>query len=79
MLESGIGRAHNLHLASLANFRLPADLSASRRYYHQDLIEPEIELSANGTIRVPDGPGIGVQPVEKRIEKAALRHKVFKK
>jgi O-succinylbenzoate synthase len=78
MLESGIGRAHNLHLASLPNFRLPADLSASRRYYHQDLIEPEIELSAGGTIPVPGGPGIGVFPVEDRIQKASLRRQVFR-
>jgi len=78
MLESGIGRAHNLHLASLANFRLPADLSASRRYYGQDLIEPEIELSAKGTISVPTGPGLGVNPVEGRIRKAALKRKKFK-
>ena len=78
MLESGIGRAHNLHLASLPNFRLPADLSASRRYYHQDLIEPEIELSANGTIRVPTGPGIGVFPMEDRINNASLRRQVFR-
>jgi O-succinylbenzoate synthase len=78
MLESGIGRAHNLHLASLPNFRLPADLSASRRYYHQDLIEPEIELSANGAIRVPSGPGIGVFPMEDRIRNASLRRQVFR-
>jgi len=78
MLESGIGRAHNLHLASLANFRLPADLSASRRYYGQDLIEPEVELSPQGTIPVPTGPGIGVFPREDRIKNAALRREVFK-
>ncbi|MBM3298061.1 MAG: o-succinylbenzoate synthase, partial [Candidatus Aminicenantes bacterium] len=78
MLESGIGRAHNLHLASLPGFTLPADLSASRRYYHQDLIEPEIELRPGGTIAVPTGPGIGVDPVEERIARAALRREVFK-
>jgi O-succinylbenzoate synthase len=77
MLESGIGRAHNLHLASLPNFRLPADLSASKRYYRQDLIEPGVELSPDGTIPVPTGPGIGVQVVEERIRKSALRQKVF--
>ncbi len=77
MLESGIGRAHNLHLASLPNFRLPADLSASKRYYRQDLIEPGVELSPDGTIPVPTGPGIGVQVVEERIRKSALRQKMF--
>jgi len=78
MLESGIGRAHNLHLASLPGFVLPADLSASRRYYDQDLIDPEIELRAGGRILVPSGPGIGVHPVEERIAKAALRREVIK-
>jgi O-succinylbenzoate synthase len=78
MLESGIGRAHNLHLASLPNFKLPADLSASKRYYHQDLIDPEVELTSRGTVTVPDGPGIGVNPVDKRIKKATLRRGVFK-
>ncbi len=77
MLESGIGRAHNLHIASLANFKLPGDLSASRRYYEEDIIEPFIELSGPGSVRVPEGPGIGVHPVEKRIEKASLRREVF--
>jgi O-succinylbenzoate synthase len=78
MLESGIGRAHNLHIASLPNFKLPADLSASRRYYKEDIIDPFIELSGPGTIRVPDGPGIGVHPVEARIARARLRREVFK-
>ena len=77
MLESGIGRAHNIHLASLSNFRLANDLSASRRYYIQDLIEPPIDITAEGTIRVPDGPGIGVFPQEARIKKALVRHEIF--
>jgi O-succinylbenzoate synthase len=70
MLESGIGRAHNLHLSTLPNFRLPGDVAASRRYYAPDLIEPEIELEADGTIKVPVGPGIGVQIVAERLESA---------
>jgi len=78
MLESGIGRAHNLHIATLPNFKLPNDLSASRRYYREDLIDPFIELSGPGKIRVPDGPGIGVNPVEDRISKATLKHEAFK-
>jgi O-succinylbenzoate synthase len=77
MLESGIGRAHNLHIATLPNFKLPHDLSASRRYYKEDLIDPFIELSGPGTIRVPDGPGIGVHPVEERIRRATLKSEVF--
>ncbi|MCX6566679.1 MAG: o-succinylbenzoate synthase [Candidatus Aminicenantes bacterium] len=78
MLESGIGRAHNLHLASLPNFSLPHDLSASRRYYREDIIDPFIELSGPGTIRVPDGPGIGVNPVASRIAKATVRREEFR-
>jgi O-succinylbenzoate synthase len=78
MLESGIGRAHNLHIATLPDFKYPADLSASRRYYAEDIIDPFIELSGPGTIRVPEGPGIGVHPVEERIGRAAVRHEVFR-
>ena len=78
MLESGVGRAHNLHIASLPDFKLPADLSASRRYYQEDIIEPAIELSGPGKIRVPDGPGIGVNPVEERIRRATVRAEVFR-
>jgi len=77
MLESGIGRAHNIHMATLSNFKLPNDLSASRRYFSQDLIEPAIDITPKGTIRVPDGPGIGVFPQEERIEKALLHRESF--
>jgi O-succinylbenzoate synthase len=73
MLETGIGRAHNIHLASLPNFSLPGDIAASKRYYAPDLIEPAIEVAADGTIAVPDGPGIGVTIVPDRIERATLR------
>jgi O-succinylbenzoate synthase len=74
MLESGIGRAHNIHLASLPNFSLPGDIAASKRYYQPDLIDPEIDIARDGTIEVPTGPGIGVNIVRERIEKATLRH-----
>jgi O-succinylbenzoate synthase len=74
MLESGIGRAHNIHLASLPNFRLPGDIAASKRYYQPDLIDPPIDIAPDGTIEVPRGPGIGVSIVRERIEKATLRH-----
>jgi o-succinylbenzoate synthase len=70
MLESGIGRAHNIHLSTLSNFILPGDVAASRRYYSPDLIAPEIDVRADGTIEVPTGPGIGVQLVQDRIEAA---------
>ena len=70
MLESGIGRAHNIHLSTLPNFSLPGDIAASRRYYAPDLIDPEIEVRADGTIAVPDGPGIGVHIVADRVAAA---------
>jgi O-succinylbenzoate synthase len=73
MLETGIGRAHNIHLASLPNFTLPGDIAASKRYYAPDLIEPSIEVAADGTIAVPDGPGIGVTIALDRVEAATLR------
>ncbi len=60
MLESGIGRAHNVALASLPNFRLPGDTSASRRYWARDIVHPAFELRPDGTLAVPTGPGIGV-------------------
>jgi o-succinylbenzoate synthase len=75
MLESGIGRAHNLHLSTLPNFRLPGDIAASRRYYADDLIEPPIEVNADGTVDVPsNGPGIGVAIDADRVRRATLRH-----
>lgn len=77
MLESGIGRAHNIHLATLPNFALPHDLSASKRYYKRDLIEPPIEMTPRGTIEVPSSPGIGVNPQENRIQQATLKHEIF--
>jgi O-succinylbenzoate synthase len=70
MLESGIGRAHNIHLSTLPNFSLPGDIAASRRYYAPDLIDPEIEVRADGTIAVPEGPGIGVHIVADRVAAA---------
>jgi len=70
MLESGIGRAHNLHLSTLANFVLPGDVAASRRYFSPDVIDPEIEVRPDGTIAVPSGPGTGIQVVQDRIEAA---------
>lgn len=77
MLESGIGRAHNVHLAALPNFLFPNDISASRRYFETDLVEPEFELTRRGTIPVPEAPGIGVTPQEDRIRAAELQRRVF--
>jgi O-succinylbenzoate synthase len=60
MLETGIGRAANLALASLPNFKLPGDISATDRYYVQDITLERFELNINSTIDVPVGPGLGV-------------------
>ncbi len=59
MLESGIGRAHNIAVASLPGFTLPGDISASRRYFARDIIVPEVEVDGNGMVEVPKGPGFG--------------------
>lgn len=73
MLESGIGRAHNIHLSTLSNFTLPGDIAASRRYYDPDVIEPPIDVRPDGTVPVPDGPGIGVTVVWSRVDAATVR------
>ena len=73
MLETGIGRAHNLHLSTLPGFTLPGDVAASRRYFVPDLIEPPIEVRPDGTIAVPPGPGIGVSPVPDRVRAASVQ------
>lgn len=77
MLESGIGRAHNIALSTLPGFTLPGDVSASRRYWAQDIIEPEVTVSACGTIRVPQTLGLGYTPNLERIEKATVRKEAF--
>ena len=73
MLETGIGRAHNVALASLPEFTLPGDISASARYFRQDLVEPAFTVSPEGTMTVPTGPGIGVQVMLDRVESATRR------
>ncbi len=78
MLETGIGRAGNVALASLANFSLPGDISASRRYYPEDIVEPEFRVNPDGTMDVPSGLGIGVEVKTKSLEKVSLRKKIFK-
>jgi O-succinylbenzoate synthase len=73
MLEAGIGRAHNIALSTLPNFTLPGDVTASKRYWEEDIIEPEVVVSPQGTIRVPMGPGIGYEPRRDLIEKLTVR------
>lgn len=79
MLESGIGRAGNVAIASLPNFKLPGDLSASRRYFRQDIVEPEFEVDAAGNVRVPTGHGIGVEVVLKNLDHVTESLQVFRK
>ena len=77
MLESGVGRAHNVALASLPGFTLPGDISASRRYWERDIVSPEFEVEADGTMKVPTGPGLGVELDLDRIESLTVRRAVF--
>ena len=77
MLESGIGRAHNIAMSTLPNFSLPGDVSASRRYWAKDIIEPEVEVTRQGTIRAPTGPGIGYAPRIDQIESLTRRREVI--
>ena len=78
MLESGLGRAHNIAMSSLPGFVLPGDVSASKRYWDEDIIQPAVEVKPNGTIQVPDLPGIGFQVNKQRIEKLTVRQEQWK-
>jgi O-succinylbenzoate synthase len=73
MLESGIGRAHNIAISTLAGYTMPGDVSASKRYWHEDIISPEVEVSSTGTITAPAGPGIGFKIKRERIGELAVR------
>jgi o-succinylbenzoate synthase len=77
MLETGIGRAHNIALSSLANFSLPGDVSASSRYWEQDIIEPAVTVSSKGEIVVPTTPGRGFEVQKDRIERLTVRHQTL--
>jgi len=77
MLESGIGRAGNVALASLPNFTLPGDISASKKYYKEDIVEPAFVVNRDGTMDVPKGPGIGVEVNEKTLEKVTVKKAAF--
>jgi O-succinylbenzoate synthase len=73
MLESGIGRAHNIAMSTLEGFTLPGDVSASKRYWREDIIEPAVEVTANGTIIAPESAGIGFEIRRDRIDKVSVR------
>jgi O-succinylbenzoate synthase len=78
MLESGVGRMHNVALSTLPNFRLPGDVSASKRYWKEDIIDPEVEVSPEGMITVRDEPGTGYNVREDLIEKLTVRKKTIR-
>lgn len=78
MLETGIGRAHNIALSTLPNFRLPGDVSASKRYWEEDITEPEIEVTPRGTIMVGNSAGTGYVPKKNLIEKLTVRKEVIR-
>jgi len=77
MLESGIGRAHNVALSSLENFSLPGDVSASKRYWAEDVIDPPVEVAADGTISQKMGPGIGYRIRQDVLDRVTVRTNVF--
>lgn len=78
MLESGIGRAHNIAMSTLPGFTLPGDVSASARYWEEDIIEPPVTVSSEGTINAPTGPGIGYVVNEAKIEELTVRKETIR-
>jgi O-succinylbenzoate synthase len=76
MLESGVGRAHNIAITSLSNFTLPGDTASSSRYWDKDIIEPEVVVE-QGVLRVPDGPGIGYEVNREELEKNSVEIERF--
>jgi O-succinylbenzoate synthase len=78
MLESGIGRAHNIALATLAGFTLPGDVSASARYWEEEIIEPPVTVTPHGTIAAPAAPGLGFEIKHHRIDHLTVRKETFK-
>ena len=73
MLESGIGRAHNIAMSTLVGFTLPGDVSASARYWHEDVIDPPVTVTSRGTIKAPDTPGIGFDVNRARVDRVTVR------
>jgi O-succinylbenzoate synthase len=73
MLEAGVGRAHNISMSTLEGFTLPGDVSASARYWTEDIIEPPVTITPRGTIIAPDAPGIGYHVNRQRVDALAVR------
>lgn len=78
MLETGVGRAANVALASLPGFALPGDISASARYFHEDIVEPAFALNPDGTLSVPAGSGLGVRVKPDALERFTLRRQSYR-
>ena len=78
MLESGVGRSHNIALSTLENFTLPGDVSASARYWHEDIVEPEVTVSSAGEIAVPDTPGRGYAVRAELVERFTVRKETIR-
>ena len=78
LLETGIGRAHNIAISTLPNFTLPGDVSASERYYKEDIIDPPVTVTSRGTIEVPKTPGIGYKILENRFKQYLVKHEAFR-
>jgi O-succinylbenzoate synthase len=78
MLECGVGRAHNIAIASLPGYTLPGDVSASRRYWEEDVIDPPVEVSARGTIQVPTTPGLGYHVRRDLIERWTVEKETWR-
>ena len=79
MLESGIGRAYNVALASLPNFTIPGDVSPSNRYWARDIVSPEWTMDGDGWVDVPDRPGLGVEVDRERIEALTVQRKTLRR
>jgi O-succinylbenzoate synthase len=77
MLEAGVGRAHNIAMSTLEGFTLPGDVSASSRYWQEDIIEPAVTVSSRGTITAPDKPGLGFEVNFSRVEKLTVRKEMI--
>ena len=73
MLESGVGRAHNIAMATLAGFTLPGDVSASSRYWEEDIVDPPVTVTSRGTITAPSKPGIGFEVNRSRVDGLTMR------
>jgi O-succinylbenzoate synthase len=78
MLESGVGRAHNIALSTLEGFTLPGDVSASARYFADDIIEPGVTVSAEGEIAIPDTPGRGYEVRTDLVDRLTARKETIR-